>query len=161
MCGRGSRRVITLTWSRGTRRRKRRRLAVVLVMLGMVASAIGVWVKSYSTQYELRSMRRGVHRHIEVARGRVTFVTTTGWSSADYWEWAISPDLAHHREAAWPDMTRPTGTATCVVTVPLWLVSATSTCAVSVMLVYPKVVLRRFVLGTKSRLRRRSQIAPE
>lgn len=72
--------------------------SVSLVCLINLAS---LWVRSYGVQDELRWMLAGVHRHLEVARGTITFVSTGGQVSSDYFIWASSPDLSYDRASNW------------------------------------------------------------
>jgi len=77
-------------------------LSVLATLTALASVAVLIlWIRSHVVEDELRWMRTGVHRHIESARGLITYRVTTGWQSEDYMVWASSPDLSHGRDPNW------------------------------------------------------------
>lgn len=86
-----------------TRQERLHRLRWMLTLLSMIM-AIGIlfiWVTSWKIETEVRWMHNGRHFHVELARGEVTVISTSGWASADYFTWDGSPDLSFGRDPDW------------------------------------------------------------
>ena len=79
------------------------RLRWLLTLISMIV-AVGVlslWLLSWHMQFEVRWMHAGTHRHLELARGAVTYVSTSDWESNNYFTWACSPNLSFGRDPCW------------------------------------------------------------
>ncbi len=93
-----------LHYAHGLPPRAVRRRLLTISLLTLFCAFVALWTRSHIVEDEVRWMHGGVHRHLESARGYLTFVSTSGHASADYFVWAASPNLSYGRATNWYDV---------------------------------------------------------
>lgn len=105
----GQERVGVIAYGSSSRGTRRTTSASVIVMLVAFAGTMVLWGRSWLVETEVRWQHHGTHRHFELARGSLTFVSRAGSPSADFLTCVESPDLGYGRSVDWYSTSDPGG----------------------------------------------------